>query len=71
MKDLKLPEQLDIPVFVGVGDQDELFSIESVKELYDEIPSKTKYFFVAKEAKHAVYPEGSFDQLLRWLNENY
>ena len=70
-KKFTLPKNLDIPVFVGVGDQDELFSVESVKELYEEIPSTKKVFYVAKGAKHATFPEGSMSQLLQWLNETF
>ncbi|MFW9955645.1 MAG: alpha/beta hydrolase [Candidatus Thorarchaeota archaeon] len=70
-KSLQFPGDLGIPIFVGVGDQDELFSIESVRELYDEIPAKEKEFYVQPGAKHAVFPEGSFKPLMSWLDNRF
>jgi len=68
---LSIPEKIEIPVILGVGDQDELFEVESAKALYEEIPSETKNFFILKGAKHAEFPEGSFSGLINWLNSNF
>jgi len=68
---IRFVRNLNIPVFVGVGDQDELFSVESVRELYDEIPSKDKEFYVQPGAKHAVFPKGSWTPLVDWLKERF
>jgi len=70
-KALVFPEKLDIPVIVGVGDQDELFDIESPRALFDEIPSNNKSFIVIKGAKHAEFPGASWGELLNWLKSNF
>jgi len=57
--DLELPEVKNLPVFVGIGDKDELFSVEDCRALYDEIPSNIKMFHVVKDGKHAEFPPGS------------
>jgi acylglycerol lipase len=44
VKQLMLPENLNIPVFVGVSDKDELFDVDKVKEFYDMIPGNKKEF---------------------------
>ena len=69
--DIEFPENLDFPVFVGVGDSDELFSVESCKELYEAIPSDSKEFYVAEGARHAVFPEGVWDNLIAWIGSNF
>ncbi len=38
VKKLRLPADLNIPVLVGVGDKDELFTIAKVNEFYDLVP---------------------------------
>jgi esterase/lipase len=68
---IEFPDKLDFPVFVGVGDLDELFSVESSKELYEMIPSDSKEFFVAKGARHAVFPNGVWDPLITWIDTQF
>jgi len=70
-EDLKIPERLNFPIFVGLGEHDELFTIEAGRELYDEIPSEKKEFFIIPGAKHADFPEGSLDRLVKWLHEKF
>ena len=70
-KDLVFPESVNIPVLVGVGDQDELFEVEAARALLDEINSKNKKFLILKGAKHAEMPEGVFDELIEWLDSNF
>jgi len=67
----KFPERLDFPVFVGIGDSDELFSVDSCRELYEEVPTQSKEFHVAKGAKHAEFPDGSWSPLFTWMEENF
>lgn len=69
--DLKIPEKLIFPVFVGLGEHDELFTVEAGQALFDEIPCDEKEFFVFPGAKHAEFPEGSLDRLLTWLKEKF
>ncbi len=70
-KNLTLPPKLDFPIFFGLGDKDELFSIEAGRELFNEIPCDNKEFFVVPGAKHAEFPEGSLSQLISWLDEKF
>ena len=65
-EDIDFPENLDFPVFVGIGDSDELFSVESCREMYEAIPSDSKEFYVAEGARHAEFPEGAWDPLVEW-----
>ncbi|MFX0211248.1 MAG: alpha/beta fold hydrolase, partial [Candidatus Hodarchaeota archaeon] len=70
-KDLKIPKTFNFPIFVGLGEHDELFTVEAGRELYDEIPSNNKEFFIIPGAKHAEFPEGSLDILVKWLGEKF
>ncbi|MFX1284267.1 MAG: alpha/beta hydrolase [Promethearchaeota archaeon] len=70
-EDLKLPERLHFPIFVGIGEDDELFTIEAGRELFNEIPSDEKEFFIIPGAKHAYFPERSLDRLIKWLDEKF
>ncbi len=60
-----------IPVLVGVGDQDELFSVDSVGAFFDSIGSSRKEFFVIPGGRHAAFPKGSLAPLVAWLRLNY
>jgi len=59
--------KLHIPLFVAVGDGDELFSAEWVKEFCDGIDCDDKEFHVIQGARHAVWPRGAFAPLMAWL----
>ncbi|MHA2247553.1 MAG: alpha/beta hydrolase [Candidatus Hodarchaeales archaeon] len=69
--DVKFPNKLNFPIFYSIGEQDELFEVESCKNLFAEIPCENKEFFVIQGAKHAEFPEGSWIRLVAWLNENF
>ena len=71
VKKLRLPEGLNIPVLVGVGDKDELFEIDKVKELYDLTPSTKKEFFIMQNATHAKIPVESWDEIVVWLDKTF
>jgi len=67
-QDLDLSEEIDCPVILGVGEHDEIFSVESAQSLLDEIPSKDKTFFIMPDSKHAVeFTEKIFKDLKSWL----
>lgn len=68
---LKLPVSIDVPVYVGVGEQDELFSVSSVESFMEEINAQNKELHVFPGAKHAVFPDGSFSHLIDWLNRYF
>ncbi len=71
VSELILPGYLNIPVLVAVGDKDELFEIESVKDVYNDVPGDKKEFLVMKDTYHAVFPDKSWDQLVVWLDNNF
>ncbi len=71
VKQLRLPENMNIPVLVGTGDRDELFEVEKVREFYDLIPGNKKEFLVMKNTTHAVIPRESWEQLVVWLDKTY
>ena len=69
VKQLRLPETLYAPVLVGVGDQDELFAVEKVREFYDQIPGNNKEFLVWKGATHAEIGREHWEQIVEWLKK--
>lgn len=69
VKTLRLPKDLNIPVLVGIGDKDELFTIEKVKEFYDLVPGNKKEFLVMKNTTHAKIPVESWQQTVDWLDK--
>jgi acylglycerol lipase len=71
VKKLRLPADLNIPVLVGVGDKDELFDVEQVKEFYDLIPGTKKEFFVMQNATHAKIPVESWEEIVVWLDRRF
>ncbi len=68
---LRFHEKLRVPLLVGVGEQDELFSIEAARAFYDSIDADDKEFFVVPEAKHAVFPAGSWGPLIAWARRRF
>ena len=67
-QDFDLSEEIECPIILGVGEHDEIFSIESAQSLLDEILSKDKTFFIMPGAKHAVeFTEEIFKDLKSWL----
>ncbi len=71
VKKLRLPKNMNIPVLVGVGDKDELFAIDKVKDFYNLIPGNKKEFFIMKNATHAKIPLESWEEIVAWLNKTY
>jgi len=70
-EDEAFPEKVDFPVFVGIGDSDEVFSVDSCRELYEDIPSDSKEFHVIDGAKHAEFPDGAWEPLFMWMERNF
>jgi alpha-beta hydrolase superfamily lysophospholipase len=71
VKKLRLPPTLNIPVLVGVGDHDELFAVDKVKDFYNVIPGNKKQFFIMKNATHAKIPVESWEEIVAWLDRTY
>jgi acylglycerol lipase len=64
---LKFSKKLTIPLFVGVGEKDEIFPVDSVRAFYDSIDCVDKEFAVIPDGRHAVFPVGCWGQLVDWL----
>lgn len=71
VKQLRLPKDLNVPVLVGVGDKDELFSVDKVKEFYDLVPGNKKEFLIMKDATHAKISHENWEEIVAWLNKPY
>ncbi|TFH09772.1 MAG: alpha/beta fold hydrolase [Candidatus Thorarchaeota archaeon] len=67
----QFPEKLDFPVLVGIGEKDEIFSIETARALFDEVPSENKEFQVIPGAKHAETHGLASPSLIGWLKKNF
>jgi acylglycerol lipase len=71
VKRLRLPKTLNIPVLVGIGDKDELFDVDKVKDFYDAVPGNKKEFLIMKNATHAKIPLESWEEIVVWMNKNF
>jgi alpha-beta hydrolase superfamily lysophospholipase len=71
VKKLNIPDKFEIPIALGIGEHDEIFSVESARSFFDEIPSENKRFIVLPGAKHAEFPEGSWSELINWLSSTF
>jgi alpha-beta hydrolase superfamily lysophospholipase len=71
VKKLRLPSGLNVPVLVGVGDKDELFEIDKVKDFYNLVPGNQKSFLVMKNATHAIIPRECWEEIVSWLNKTF
>ncbi len=68
---LNFDSKLNIPLFVAVGDHDELFPADGVREFCDGISCDDKEFHLIPGASHAVWPKGTFDPLVDWLEKRF
>jgi acylglycerol lipase len=71
VKKLRLPANLNIPVLVGVGDKDELFEVDKVRDLYNLVPGNKKEFFIMKGATHAKIPVECWEEVVAWLDRTF
>lgn len=68
---LRLPADMNIPVLVGIGDKDELFEVDKVKDFYNLIPGDKKHFLVMENATHSEIPLESWKQIVEWLDTTW
>ena len=68
---LRFNGKLAVPMILGVGDQDELFTPEAVKEFHDEIDCDDKAYFVVPGAHHAAWPKDSWGPIDEWLSRKF
>jgi acylglycerol lipase len=65
-------DEIRCPLFFGIGEHDEIFSVESARSLFDGIPCQDKKFFVMPGAKHAVgFTEETFNEITSWLKTKF
>ncbi len=68
---LRFDRPLGIPLLVGVGDQDELFSLDSARALSSAIGGRDTTFWTIPGAHHATFPPEAPEGLVRWLSERF
>jgi acylglycerol lipase len=68
---LKFNAKLQIPLLVGVGDHDELFTVESAKEFCNGLDCDDREFLVVPGAHHATFPKDSWGPLVAWLERKF
>jgi len=71
VKKLRLPPSLNVPVLVGVGDKDELFAIDKVRDFYNMVPGNKKEFLIMKGATHAKISRENWEEIVKWLDRTY
>ena len=71
VKKLHLPATMHVPVLVAVGDQDEMFDVEKVREFYNQVPQTNKEFLVWKGATHADIKREHWEEIVNWLDRNF
>jgi alpha-beta hydrolase superfamily lysophospholipase len=68
---LSFDGKLRVPLFVAVGDHDELFTADGVREFCDDIDCDDKELHVIPGARHAVWPKDAFAPLVEWLGKKF
>ena len=68
---LRFTSKLTVPLFVGVGEKDELFSVDAAKAFFDGIQADDKQFAVIPGAMHAVFPPGCWTELISWAKRHF
>jgi acylglycerol lipase len=67
---LRFDGKLKVPLLVGLGDHDELFTTDGAKEFCDEIDCDDKEFFIVSGARHAMFPKDGWGPLVTWLGNH-
>jgi acylglycerol lipase len=68
---MTLPRSIEIPVLVAVGDQDELFSVDSVREFSEQLNGTRKQFLEVPGGHHASFPPSSWAPVVAWLKSQF
>jgi acylglycerol lipase len=61
----------DLPVLVSVGDQDEIFAVESTRAFFESLSSNRKEFIVIPGGRHTSFPPGSWGPLVAWVRDQF
>ena len=72
-KKIPLPKHISVPLYFGIGDQDEIFTVDSAQKFFNEIPAEDKTFYVIPNANHAFFlsKENPVDNLKEWLRSKF
>jgi acylglycerol lipase len=68
---LAFDRRLHIPLFVAIGEDDELFSVDAAREFCDGIDCDDKEFQSIPGARHALWPKNAFKPLVDWLGRKF
>ena len=68
---LKALGKRDIPVWLGIGDQDEVFAVDSARAFFDSLPFGRKEFVVLPGGRHTSCPPGTWTPLVTWLRDRF
>jgi len=68
---IQIPITIDVPLFFGIGDKDELFDVKDAKDLFDQIQADDKMFDIMKDSTHAEFTETAFDEFTTWLSMKF
>ena len=68
---LRFAGKVRVPVLVAVGDQDEIFPVESTRNFFDGIDADEKEFVVLSGAKHAIFPPGCWEPVAAWARRHW
>ena len=68
---LRLEGNLRVPLLAAVGDQDELFSPESSRELGESLRSRDATFLVIPGGRHAFFAADTAGLLAGWLSRRF
>ena len=65
-------EDISTPVMIINGDEDVLFSVDYMTELYDRLTCADKRLEILEGASHLIFQENieeSLDRVVPWLNK--
>lgn len=65
-------EEISVPIMIINGDEDILFSVEYMTELYERLTCKKKRIEIIEGASHLIFQENieeSLKRIVPWLNE--
>ncbi|TFG26037.1 MAG: alpha/beta fold hydrolase [Promethearchaeota archaeon] len=66
----KSPEKITTPIMIINGDEDYLFSIEYMTEIYERLTCKQKKLEILKDTSHLIFQENiqeTLERILPWL----
>ena len=70
-KKIPLPTKITVPIYFAIGDQDEIFTVETAKAFFEEIPAKDKTFYVIPNGHHADLTPNIVSDLNNWLKNKF